>query len=178
MAIEVVGLEVQEDGDVAGERVDVLELEARELAHDPRVRRRGEGDVGERAADVAGNLDGPAGGAEDRAEQLGRRRLPVRAGDADQMRAGGQQTVAELDLAPDRDAARASAGDERRFRRDAGALDDQFHSLEQRLLLRSESEFDTEPAEPAGVDVGRAVGRHDLNAAPSEGLRGGEAGTR
>ena len=68
MTVEVVGLEVEEDGDVAGERVDVLELEARELAHDPRALRRRERGVGERPADVAGNFDGPACGAEDRAE--------------------------------------------------------------------------------------------------------------
>ena len=87
------------------------------------------------AADVAGDLDGASGRAEDRAEQLGRRRLPVRAGDADQVRAGGQQPIAELDLAPDGDAARAGAGDERRLGRYARALDHQFHPLEQRLLL-------------------------------------------
>jgi hypothetical protein len=33
--VEVVGLEVEKDGDVTSERVDVLELEARQLAHDP-----------------------------------------------------------------------------------------------------------------------------------------------
>ena len=36
--VEVVGLEVEEHGDVAGERVHVLELEARELADDGRAR--------------------------------------------------------------------------------------------------------------------------------------------
>ena len=82
--VEMVGLEVEEEGDVTRERVDVLELEARELAHDPRAVRRRERGVGERPADVAGNLDGTACGAEDRAEQLGRRRLAVRAGDADE----------------------------------------------------------------------------------------------
>ena len=68
VSVEVIGLEVEEDGDVTRERVDVLELEARELAHDPRALRRGERGVGERTADVAGNFDGPACGAEDRAE--------------------------------------------------------------------------------------------------------------
>ena len=33
--VEVVGLEIEEDRNVAGERVDILELEARELADDP-----------------------------------------------------------------------------------------------------------------------------------------------
>ena len=114
--VEVVGLEVEEDGDVAGERVDVLELEARELADDPGVRRRDLRRRRQRPADVAGDLDGPAGGAEDRAEQLGRRRLAVRPRDADRARRRREQPVAELDLAPERDAARARAGDERRLR--------------------------------------------------------------
>src|SRR5581483_4718957 len=35
VAVEVVRLEVEQDGDLAGERVHVLELEARELADDP-----------------------------------------------------------------------------------------------------------------------------------------------
>ena len=40
VAVEVVGLEVEQHGDARPELVDVLELEARELADDPRVRRR------------------------------------------------------------------------------------------------------------------------------------------
>ena len=88
--VEVVGLEVEKDGDVAGERVDVLELEARELADDPRARVGLLRCVGERPADVAGNLRGAIVGAEDRAEQLGRRRLPVRARHADEARPAGR----------------------------------------------------------------------------------------
>ena len=41
------------------ERVDVLELERRELAHDPRVGRDGADERGQRTADVARDLDGP-----------------------------------------------------------------------------------------------------------------------
>ena len=176
--VEVVGLQVEQDGDVARERVDVLELEARELADDPRVFPGHQGGVGERATDVARDQDVPVGGAEDRAEQLGRRRLPVGAGDADEACACGQQPIAELDLAPDGNAARARTADERRLGRNARALDDQFDSLEQRLLLRSESEFDAEAVEPAGVDVGRAVRRDDLNAARGERSRCREARPR
>ena len=58
MPVEVVGLEVEEDGDARTQRLDVFELERRELAHDPRLR-RGRADEGrERTADVAGDLDG------------------------------------------------------------------------------------------------------------------------
>ena len=149
MPVEVIGLEVEQDGDVAGERMDILELEARELADDPRVFRGGFGRVGESAADVSGDFDGPSRGAEDRAQQLGRRRLAVGAGDADETCARRQQPVAELDLAPDRDAVRVRAGDERRLRRHSRTLDQQIHPFEQRLLLRSETEFDAKAAEPA-----------------------------
>src|SRR4029077_10525231 len=45
-----------------------------------------------------------------------------------------------------------------------------------RFLLRSETEFDAEVAEPAGVDVGRAVGCDDLNAASAERARRRKSG--
>ena len=77
VAVEVVRLEVEQDGDLALELVHVLELERRELAHDPRVLRHH--DARQRRADVPGDRDRPSGGAEDRAEQLRRGRLPVRA---------------------------------------------------------------------------------------------------
>ena len=83
--VEVVGLEVEQHRDVAGELVHVLELERRELADDPLRRARSS----ERRADVAGDRDVTSRGAEDRAEQLGRRRLAVRAGDADEARPPG-----------------------------------------------------------------------------------------
>ena len=83
VAIEVVRLEVEQHRDVAGELVHVLELEGRELADDP----VGGPNRRERRADVPGDRDVAAGRAEDRAEQLGRRRLAVRPGHADEARA-------------------------------------------------------------------------------------------
>src|SRR5207247_6771281 len=53
VAVEMVGLEVEENGDVAGERVHVLELKARELAHHGGTLLDLEGDVGQRSADVS-----------------------------------------------------------------------------------------------------------------------------
>ena len=82
VAVEVVRLEVEQHRDLARELVDVLELERRELADDPVRGANG----GERRADVSRDDDVAAGGAEDRAEQLGGRRLAVRAGDADEPR--------------------------------------------------------------------------------------------
>src|SRR5207302_7357683 len=66
VTIEVVRLQVQQDGDARPETVDVLELEARELAHDPRVARNRVVESRQRAADVADNLYGSLRGAEDR----------------------------------------------------------------------------------------------------------------
>src|SRR5262249_58028833 len=79
VAVEVVGLEVEEHRDVTYERLDILELERRELANDPVHA----ADGGERRADVPGNGDVATRRPEDRAEQLGRPRLAVRAGNAD-----------------------------------------------------------------------------------------------
>jgi hypothetical protein len=119
----MIGLEVEEDRDAGLEFVDVLELEARQLADDPVVFADLPVQVGERAAHVAGDR-----GLEHRAEKLARRRLAVGAGDADQ--AAGQEPVAELDLAPDRDLARASSRQERGISRHARALDDEFDIIE------------------------------------------------
>ena len=135
--VEVVGLEVEEDGDVARERVHVLELEARELADDRRAGPDPLCDVGERAADVARDLGVLPVGAQDRGEQLRRRRLSVRAGYTDQQIAV-EEPVAELDLAPDRDRMRTRGHDERRLGRHARALDDELDTLHHGLLFRSE----------------------------------------
>ena len=170
----MVGLEVEKHGDVAGERVHVLELEARELADDPGFGVDAVGGVGESAADVAGDLDRPAGRAQDRAEQLGRRGLAVRARDADE-RVSGQEAVAELDFAPDRDRAGTRSRSERRLRRHAGALDHELDTLQQRLLLGPEADFDTAAGKPPGVHRGRTVGGDDRHAPPGERQRGGAA---
>ena len=140
------------------ERVDVLELEARELADDRLVRSSAPSSAAERAADVPGHRDRPAGRTEDGTEELGRRRLPVRArsprpsGCADEPRA-------ELDLAPDGDAALpraattsgASLGTPGLFTRSSTP------STSARSCVRAEPHFDTGRAKPPGVERGRAV---------------------
>ena len=82
--VEVVRLEIQEDGHVARELVDVLELETGELTHDPRVRRQRPVEPRQRPADVAGDRHESTRGSKHRTEQLGRGRLAVRARDADE----------------------------------------------------------------------------------------------
>jgi hypothetical protein len=75
--------------------------------------------------------DVAAGCAEDRAEQLARGRLAVRAGDADEPGPRRQQAVAELDLGPDRDAALARDRHERALAGDARALHEHVDAVEQ-----------------------------------------------
>ena len=121
----MVRLEVQEHRDLARELMHVLELERRELADHPlrRLDRR------QRPADVTRHLDVAASRSKHRSEQLDRRRLSVRARDADEPRAG-EESVAELNLAPDRDLARAGGLDERVLAGHARALDYELDPLE------------------------------------------------
>jgi hypothetical protein len=169
----MVGLEVEQDGDTGAERLDVLELKGRELAHDPRSRIDRTDEGGQRAADVPGDLDRHPGGSEHGAEQLARGGLSVGSGDAENR--VRQEPCAELDLAPDRDRVRARAGDESRLPRDARALDDEIGPLQQRLLLCSEMDFDAELVEPSRVELFVAVESHDLGARVDERLGGGRS---
>src|SRR5581483_10337421 len=131
--------------DVARERLDVLELEARELAHDPGTGPNRQRDLAQRHVLVAGEHRVDAGGGEHRAEQADRGRLALRPGDAEHGVAL-EQAKAELDLAPDRDAALTRGCGHRRPRRHPGALHDQVDSLQYRSVLRSETQFDAGPA--------------------------------
>src|SRR5207248_3713792 len=124
VAVEMVGLEVQQHGDLASQLVHVLELEAGELADDPGARLDLAVELGQCAAHVPGDRR-----ARHRAQELASRRLSVRAGDADQLRL--QEAKAELDLAPDRDATSLGLDNERRLARDPGALDQYLHAVEQ-----------------------------------------------
>ncbi len=138
MPVEVVRLEVEEDRDAGPQLVDVLELEARELADDPLLGLDLADQLAQRRADVPGRLR-----AEHRAEQLGRGRLPVRAGHAHDRVL--QVARGELDLAPDRDPALARCDDERRLAGDTWALDEHVDAVE-------ESEVGVVAERPVGGD--------------------------
>ena len=103
----MVALEVQQHRDRRRERVDVLELEARDLADDRRTGLDLPDEPAQRPPDVARHRCG-----EDVPEQLARRRLPLRPGDGEE-RVVGQEPERELDLAPDGDAVRAGSLHER-----------------------------------------------------------------
>jgi hypothetical protein len=153
----MVGLEVEEHGNVARELVHVLELEGRQLADDP----VGALDRRERDADVAGDRDVTAGRGEDRAEKRRRRRLAVRAGDADELRpARSEPVVPELDLGPDRYPALARRDDERPVAGNAGCLDEHVDPVQQReVLLVAERPVDEHRiAEPARDGAARSCG--------------------
>ena len=82
---------------------------------------------------------------EDRAEQRGRRRLPVRAGDAEERIR--EQPRAELDLRDDRDArARGRPTIGSALGRHAGALDDEPDPVEQRVVPGAERSSASRPA--------------------------------
>ncbi len=83
VAIEMIGLEVEQDRDARTQRLDILELERGELAHDPRVGRDGTHQGRERPPDIPGDLDRTAIRSEHLSEELRRRRLPVGSGDAE-----------------------------------------------------------------------------------------------
>ena len=128
-------------------------------------------ELGQRATDVPRH-----GRGEHLAEKRGRRRLAVRPGHAEDRRR--QQSAAELDLAPDRNAAPAGGGDERCLRRHPGALDQDVDSLQQRGLLGSEVDFDAGRGEPPDVGLRRAVDGDDAVAVPGERQRRSLAGAR
>ena len=127
MAVEVVGLEIEEHADMRAKRLDILELKGRELADDPGLGRDRPHQGREWSADVACHLDLPVVRAKDLPQELARRRLAVGAGDAeDGIR---EQACPQLDLAPYGDVARPRARDEQRLTRHPRALHDEIDPL-------------------------------------------------
>ena len=148
--VEVVRLEVEQDGDVARERRDVLELEARELADDPRARLDLAVELGERAADVAAPRGSVASIAPSSSSVVVLPFVPVTPTSR-----GPEQPVAELDLAPDRDAPRLAPRPRAATRAGTpGLFDEHVYAVEQ--------------AELASRCPQLAVGRDDVHPAPRE----------
>ncbi len=165
MPVEVIRLEVEQHCDPRAELVDPLELETRELADDPGLRGELAVELAERPADVARDRDLLAGGLEDRTEELGCRRLPVRAGHAqDGVR---QQARAELDLAPDGHIALAGGLDELRVLRHSRALDDELNLVQDSKVVLAASHLDARVRESLGVHLG-AIDADHLDRPPSQ----------
>ncbi len=171
----MVGRDVQQHADAGMQRVHVLELEARELADDPAALGQLADEPGDGVADVAGDGARHAPGLEHRADQARRRRLAVRAGDADPGVLRPEQAERQLDLAPDRQACRARSDDHGRARRDAGALDDDVavlgqlgvvpdHALDPRRQLVGQAVAVDQPHTGARVRATQRLDRRDPGA--------------
>ena len=126
---------------------------------------------GQGATDVPGHLDRHAPRLQDRAEQRGRRRLPVRAGDGDER--VRKQPGAELDLGDDRDAASAGGDDRLGLGRHPGALHEQPDPVEHRVVPGAEPQLGLEAGD---VHVRIGVVRDDLDPVPAKREHRGPAG--
>ena len=109
------GVRLSSTATLRSKALDVLELEAGQLAHDPFVCRDDSVERGQWTADIPGDGNRLAGCAEDRAEELARGRLAVRAGDAED--GVLKQPRTELDLTPDGRAVAPCSRHERRIAR-------------------------------------------------------------
>ena len=108
MPVEVVGRQIQKNGNVRAKRIDPFELEAAELGHGnaliagfiraPRPPRESD----ERRANISGNHRRRARARQNMADERSRRRFSIRAGHADQP--SSQEAPAQFDFAPDRHA--------------------------------------------------------------------------
>jgi hypothetical protein len=127
-------------------------------------------------ANVSGHGHRALRGSENSPEKLARRRLSVRARDAED--GVGQQTRTELDLAPDHEPALTRGGRERGRRWNAGAFDEQVHAFEQLGVVRAEDDFDTRCAKPPRIECLVSVDSYDRDAAAGERERRRLARTR
>ncbi len=155
MPVEMILVEVEQQRGLGREVWGVLQLEARALA-DKHVRDRSPDEGGQRSADVSGDPDLDSGFAVDRAEQLGRRRLPVGSRHGEELAV--QQPPAELEFTDHVEAAPQSLGDHRRLARDTRALDDRPHPVEQ--LEPVDSQLDVQIVQ-IGRHLRRAAVGHD-----------------
>ena len=147
MAVEVVGRDVEEDADRSRGNARCPRAGSSRARQTIQASGSGSATVAERAADVPGHLDRPSGGAEDRAEELGRGRLPVRAGDAEH-RVAGEESVrrARPRSTPGRHAARAAATSGASAGT-PGLFTSRSMPSTQRGVVRAESHFDDLPRE-------------------------------
>ena len=122
MPVEMVLGDVEQDGDGRREALDVFELEARDLGDIDVVVAAPVDERDERRADVAGQMGPEPGLLEDPVDQGRRRRLAVRAGDADDP--SPEEEIGQLDLGEDRDAP-VAGGQDLGEGRHAGARDDE-----------------------------------------------------
>ena len=169
VAVEVVRRQVEEDGALGREEAGVLELEARGLADDRRLRVAPPDQARQRRADVAGDRDRLAGRPPDVPEQLDRGRLAVGAGDREE--AIRQLPPRQLELPGHLDPPLQRRRDHRRLPGHSRALDDRPRSLELSKSICIQEDFDAHPPQSCRPFRISAVDRLDRLAAPPQQAR-------
>ena len=124
MAIQVVGGDVEHHRHARPQEIGRVELEGGGLRHHEAVRGEVEGVRAERRADVAPDEQRPHGAADELPRQRRRGRLPVGAGDRDEV--GLHDAPAELELADQRHATGAHSLQGRQLEGHAGAHHDEL----------------------------------------------------
>jgi len=163
VTVEMVGGQVQHHRHPAVQPVNVLELEARELAGDPDVVADPAGELRQRPADVAGDLALEAARAQHRPHQMRGGRLAV--GACDTCDRVWQHPCGELDLAPHGYADGACGYDLGNLSGHAGALDERREPVHGNDSAPQVT-LDPKGSERRGVGVRPRVGGHDLGAGP------------
>ena len=183
VAVEVIGREVEQRRGLGRERGGVLELKRRGLADDRRLGRQLSDQRGGRGPDVAGHGHRQPGLAVDVGDPLGRRRLAVGPGHADELVL--EQAPGELELAQDGNATTSRDDDRRGSLGHSGALDERSGPAGggNRIGRGIEEHFDAGLRKPLRGDRqrrrrGRArVGADHLLTAGGEHERGGDPRT-
>ena len=171
MPVEVIGREIEKQADVRAKRFDQLELKAAQLDDGHGVPSC-VGDAGnQRRADVAGENRRKGRGLQNVFDQRCRRRFSVRARDADQRSL--QETVGQLDFAPNCDAVGLGRQQKRKIRRYAGTWDNEVLRQEGFLVVATEFEGHARAAKLRDVLADlrfgpRFGGGHDRTASRTE----------
>ncbi len=162
--------QVQQHCHLRTKTLDVLELEARQLADHPCVRRHDAVECGQGTSDIPGHGNGLAGRAENRAEKLACGRLPVRAGDAeDGVR---DESRPELDLTPDGRVTAPRSHHERSIAGHSRAFHHQVHAVEERGIFRTHDDFYAGLAKPPQSAGFGAIDGDNIHTVPCKGKRG------
>jgi hypothetical protein len=128
MTVQMIGRDVEDDGDRGAEVYDSFQLEAGDFEHAPALRAASGNESGDRKADVSAYLRRLAAGVKNFSAQCSRGGFAVRPGNCQD--AALQKTRRELQLTDDRSAEGAGLDQLRRGERNAGADDDEILAAE------------------------------------------------
>jgi len=178
VAVEVVGGDVEDDGDAGVELIGGFELEAGDLEDVDRLGGGFGDELDDGQADVAADLGGDTGFAEDLAEEGGGGGLAVGAGDGDD--AALEEAAGELELAHDGEAVADDLGDFGGVERNAGRDDDEVLAAEGEQAVTAGFDHDAGVEQRGDLasesDGGTGVRDGDAGAEGAQEFGGGEAG--